>query len=107
MGTDDVAMRLAITALAMCTCATALSSQDRLSGAWQGYWLRAGDTMPVTMNVQLDPSTGRYAAAFSSDRLRVSGIPFAEVRSEEHTSELQSRLHLVCRLLLEKKKNSE
>src|SRR2546429_6288210 len=28
------------------------------------------------------------------------------VRSEEHTSELQSRLHLVCRLLLEKKKRS-
>src|SRR2546422_4865517 len=28
----------------------------------------------------------------------------AEQRSEEHTSELQSRLHLVCRLLLEKKK---
>src|SRR2546429_6395785 len=27
-----------------------------------------------------------------------------EMRSEEHTSELQSRLHLVCRLLLEKKK---
>src|SRR2546422_8525673 len=30
-------------------------------------------------------------------------LPF---RSEEHTSELQSRLHLVCRLLLEKKKNN-
>src|SRR5256884_2772306 len=29
---------------------------------------------------------------------------FAQIRSEEHTSELQSRLHLVCRLLLEKKK---
>src|SRR2546422_3909367 len=28
-------------------------------------------------------------------------------RSEEHTSELQSRLHLVCRLLLEKKKNKK
>src|SRR2546429_6768596 len=28
------------------------------------------------------------------------------LRSEEHTSELQSRLHLVCRLLLEKKKTS-
>src|SRR3989449_3777862 len=28
------------------------------------------------------------------------------VRSEEHTSELQSRLHLVCRLLLEKKKKA-
>src|SRR5256884_8828695 len=30
-----------------------------------------------------------------------------ERRSEEHTSELQSRLHLVCRLLLEKKKNQK
>src|SRR2546422_6602158 len=30
-----------------------------------------------------------------------------DVRSEEHTSELQSRLHLVCRLLLEKKKKKE
>src|SRR2546422_8550481 len=30
--------------------------------------------------------------------------PPGTVRSEEHTSELQSRLHLVCRLLLEKKK---
>src|SRR2546422_6312179 len=29
------------------------------------------------------------------------------LRSEEHTSELQSRLHLVCRLLLEKKKKRE
>src|SRR2546429_7319685 len=29
----------------------------------------------------------------------------AALRSEEHTSELQSRLHLVCRLLLEKKNN--
>src|SRR2546422_7024361 len=29
------------------------------------------------------------------------------VRSEEHTSELQSRLHLVCRLLLEKKKEAQ
>src|SRR2546422_6932866 len=29
------------------------------------------------------------------------------IRSEEHTSELQSRLHLVCRLLLEKKKKTD
>src|SRR2546429_5329553 len=32
--------------------------------------------------------------------------PVTEWRSEEHTSELQSRLHLVCRLLLEKKKKN-
>src|SRR3712207_7482650 len=31
--------------------------------------------------------------------------PMAAARSEEHTSELQSRQYLVCRLLLEKKKN--
>src|SRR5205809_3702196 len=31
----------------------------------------------------------------------------ADLRSEEHTSELQSRLHLVCRLLLEKKKTNK
>src|SRR3989442_13948402 len=41
---------------------------------------------------------------------RVSGDPLDRyldrVRSEEHTSELQSRPHLVCRLLLEKKKQS-
>src|SRR2546429_5282660 len=39
------------------------------------------------------------------------GIPLgfvsAGTRSEEHTSELQSRLHLVCRLLLEKKKTTK
>src|SRR2546422_8319076 len=50
-----------------------------------------------------------------TDRLQASGNGGAQrgpvrdaagpVRSEEHTSELQSRLHLVCRLLLEKKKN--
>src|SRR5689334_23564660 len=34
-----------------------------------------------------------------------AGVPLAlAVRSEEHTSELQSQFHLVCRLLLEKKK---
>src|SRR3989442_6506500 len=33
--------------------------------------------------------------------------PIGQVRSEEHTSELQSRPHLVCRLLLEKKKKNE
>src|SRR2546429_3035330 len=31
-------------------------------------------------------------------------LELSQLRSEEHTSELQSRLHLVCRLLLEKKK---
>src|SRR2546429_2568696 len=37
-------------------------------------------------------------------RARCGILPASTGRSEEHTSELQSRLHLVCRLLLEKKK---
>src|SRR2546422_4681268 len=49
------------------------------------------------------------------DRRRICGIWKAPsiirgrvcLRSEEHTSELQSRLHLVCRLLLEKKKKNK
>src|SRR5687768_18348289 len=36
-------------------------------------------------------------------KLRRDRVPLLLKRSEEHTSELQSRLHLVCRLLLEKK----
>src|SRR3712207_9244676 len=36
--------------------------------------------------------------------LRARAVRFASRRSEEHTSELQSRQYLVCRLLLEKKK---
>src|SRR3712207_8076136 len=35
------------------------------------------------------------------------GVPAAGARSEEHTSELQSRQYLVCRLLLEKKKKNK
>src|SRR6266571_8241256 len=37
----------------------------------------------------------------------VSDAPRAQVRSEEHTSELQSHVNLVCRLLLEKKKKNK
>src|SRR5256884_5789929 len=45
------------------------------------------------------PQYGLFAATY--------GLAATLFRSEEHTSELQSRLHLVCRLLLEKKKHTE
>src|SRR3989449_1426191 len=44
--------------------------------------------------------------AESLDLEHPEGLGDSELRSEEHTSELQSRLHLVCRLLLEKKKTA-
>src|SRR5687768_18352797 len=54
---------------------------------------------------------GRIPAGGGSKRLGVDRRPCHTMspvsRSEEHTSELQSRLHLVCRLLLEKKKKNK
>src|SRR2546422_7861967 len=41
---------------------------------------------------------------YRGEVLTSTGHGFSGLRSEEHTSELQSRLHLVCRLLLEKQK---
>src|SRR5689334_23432845 len=43
-------------------------------------------------------------AALGAQVLPARGAAGADARSEEHTSELQSQFHLVCRLLLEKKK---
>src|SRR5438270_9686391 len=46
-------------------------------------------------------------ARASGLRVHLDGARFANARSEEHTSELQSQSNLVCRLLLEKKKNNK
>src|SRR3712207_8826303 len=46
-------------------------------------------------------------AGYQASRTYEDGVVHLTFRSEEHTSELQSRQYLVCRLLLEKKKNSK
>src|SRR5256885_2622166 len=46
-------------------------------------------------------------SAFGSAMFRSPSMAYDAVRSEEHTSELQSPCNLVCRLLLEKKKKSD
>src|SRR2546429_2350701 len=75
------------------------------------YTLSLHDALPIYFSPGTDPATARLDAIplityclFS--RMRIQKISLA-TRSEEHTSELQSRLHLVCRLLLEKKKNKQ
>src|SRR2546422_3903359 len=57
--------------------------------------------LAITTGTTVDfPNSDRfYHNVFSLSKTR-------RFRSEEHTSELQSRLHLVCRLLLEKKKKN-
>src|SRR5205807_8991350 len=52
------------------------------------------------------PASSRAGWPYSRDR-KVRRERSAGVRSEEHTSELQSPCNLVCRLLLEKKKNKK
>src|SRR5437660_8262607 len=53
------------------------------------------------------PGAGRNHGAVGTPPQRVSpSSRYDRTRSEEHTSELQSRGHLVCRLLLEKKKTT-
>src|SRR2546425_3541373 len=52
-----------------------------------------------------------HASAFMGRIVQLGGVPVSrqgllQARSEEHTSELQSLAYLVCRLLLEKKKQS-
>src|SRR3989449_8296017 len=49
---------------------------------------------------------GEVTHVASHGETRSTGLLSSGLRSEEHTSELQSRLHLVCRLLLEKKKKN-
>src|SRR5690554_7654124 len=55
-----------------------------------------GESMVEPIIAQFEKNTGISVAVRYGDT--------AQLRSEEHTSELQSRPHLVCRLLLEKKK---
>src|SRR5690606_41719978 len=93
------------------------------------YTLSLHDALPISMRawskvvVASIPCTAERPRAIWStasnngslsswrSRLYASGRPFSvarrPVRSEEHTSELQSRENLVCRLLLEKKKKQQ
>src|SRR6266436_9829533 len=59
------------------------------------YTLSLHDDLPICAG---------HAVLFDFASLEHELVPLAAGRSEEHTSELQSRLHLGCRLLLEKKK---
>src|SRR5699024_10626287 len=56
----------------------------------------------IELELIIDPVAGDVRSAGVSEQAH--SVLIGKVRSEEHTSELQSRFDLVCRLLLEKKK---
>src|SRR5260370_36036892 len=62
------------------------------------YTLSLHDALPISMAARLATRSSTTA------RLGTGSVIPRSYRSEEHTSELQSHLNLVCRLLLEKKK---
>src|SRR3989442_11861918 len=67
------------------------------------YTLSLHDALPIYVPRQGHQQRLPAARRDARHRGGVRGLP-RPLRSEEHTSELQSRPHLVCRLLLEKKK---
>src|SRR5438552_18519492 len=67
----------------------------------QIYTLSLHDALPISI---IRPPVSDRSAPVSGSATAAPG--FAAARSEEHTSELQSPDHLVCRLLLEKKNRS-
>src|SRR5206468_10341523 len=78
------------------------------------YTLSLHDALPISIGVPANGAVSNVTfspAAVSkvAREVRLGGYDVVHVheRSEEHTSELQSRSDLVCRLLLEKKKKSE
>src|SRR2546422_8097777 len=60
--------------------------------------------LPSTVRISIEPPSARMRVTATSIPTPRPDTLVTASRSEEHTSELQSRLHLVCRLLLEKKK---
>src|SRR5690625_7023546 len=68
------------------------------------YSVRSGQGEVVTADVLPSPA-GAHSIGTGPDGAVYMGA-YLSSRSEEHTSELQSRGHLVCRLLLEKKKKA-
>src|SRR5258707_5889859 len=66
------------------------------------YTLSLHDALPISHDLRVN---GRALRTCAQTAPRKNYLPWRRIfRSEEHTSELQSRQYLVCRLLLEKKK---
>src|SRR3989442_8436914 len=75
------------------------------------YTLSLHDALPIygqnhACRQETDPVRRALKEREKAQRVFQAGLNILAHRSEEHTSELQSRPHLVCRLLLEKKKKN-
>src|SRR5690606_41429045 len=91
-------------------CASVCSLAPSFSPTTPNYSLSLHDALPISSTVSADAKLilPKGIAVFNEDietvRVTIVIERLATTRSEEHTSELQSRENLVCRLLIEKKK---
>src|SRR5699024_12802154 len=82
---------------------SAFEALDKLVKKLIGKYL--GDLIKRTSRYFRRADGEEYTCIYPPEAICHSGYKHVAVRSEEHTSELQSRFDLVCRLLLEKKKH--
>src|SRR5690348_17788109 len=78
-----------------------MESQQAVDALQQGLHTSFTNVLVIFTSDALTADDPRFAAQADAAVARLKG------RSEEHTSELQSPVHLVCRLLLEKKKKTD
>src|SRR5207237_10277526 len=71
------------------------------------YSLSLHDALPIYFGITIKPDISIDRILRLTQQAESAGFSYAWMRSEEHTSELQSHLNLVCRLLLEKKKRAK
>src|SRR3989449_8066964 len=90
-----LSMGLRLSRTAMALIAGVVGYLVTIYFVFQPSFAKAFDNWMISLLLWMSPWAGVILADF-----------FIKRRSEEHTSELQSRLHLVCRLLLEKKKKT-
>src|SRR2546422_2329400 len=93
---------LSSSASARATASMTVAGRNAPASSWASVVRRASNSGAGRGVAGLEGGLGMILANVRG-RLRVQDFLLV-ARSEEHTSELQSRLHLVCRLLLEKKK---
>src|SRR5690606_41046116 len=71
----------------------------------RGRWTIPSPTMPACPPTSSRSKPSPVSPSYSPAKAATNSLAAIPARSEEHTSELQSRENLVCRLLLEKKKD--
>src|SRR3712207_8610657 len=81
--------------------------RSRKEGRTLWWPIIARNKKSVTLNLREEEGQELARRLISEADVLVENFRPGTMRSEEHTSELQSRQYLVCRLLLEKKKNNQ